>query len=64
MEIGDQSRDGIRSEERNVEVEGRTQFQQHGDGQRALIALELVEVARRQVERDRQRGLGQSALVS
>ncbi|SLH52673.1 Uncharacterised protein [Mycobacteroides abscessus subsp. abscessus] len=47
MEIGQQSCVGVGSEEAHVQIEGGIEFEQHLDGQRTLIVLELIDIAHR-----------------
>ena len=47
-----------------VEVEHRVELQQDGHGERSLIVLELIDIARRQFEYLRQCELGQVAFFA
>lgn len=63
-QITDEPGVGIGGEVVGRQVEFATQSEQHGDRQRAVIVLQLVDVARRQVEAAGQRSLGESLLFS
>ena len=63
-QFGDQPGVVLRGEERRVDAEHLGDAQQHGDGQRADVVLDLVQVARGDVEHLGQRGLAESALAA
>ena len=62
--FGDQSGVVVGREERGVDAEHLGDAKQHRDGQRAHVVLDLVEVARGDVEHLRQRGLAEAPFAS
>ena len=62
LQLGDQSGVVLRGEERRVDPEDLADPQQHRDGQRAHVVLDLVEIARRNLQRLGQRDLAQPTL--
>ena len=63
-QLGDEPRLVVLGEELHVEPEDRVELQQHRDGQRPLVLLDLVEVARAEVERPGECRLRQPALLA
>ena len=63
-QLGDQSGVVVGGEERGVDAEHLGDAKQHRDGQRAHVVLDLVEVARGDVEHLRQRGLAEAPLAA
>ena len=63
-QLGDQPGVVLGREERRVDAEHLGDPQQHRDRQRADVVLDLVEVARRDLQHLRQRGLAETALAA
>lgn len=63
-QAGDQARLVVVGKALHVHAEHGVDLEQHGHGERALVLLDLVQVAGRQVERARQRHLGHAALLA
>ena len=63
-QLGDQPGVVLGGEERGVHAEDLGDAQQHGDGQRTDVVLDLVEVARGDVQHLRQRGLAEAAFAA
>ena len=63
-QFGDQAGVVLGCEERRVDTEHLGDPQQHGDGQRPDVVLDLIEVARRDLQHLRQRRLAESAFAA
>ena len=63
-QLGDQPGVVLGGEEGRVDAEHLGDPQQHRDGQRPDVVLDLVQVARRDVQHLRQRGLAETALAA
>ena len=63
-QLGDQPGVVLGREERGVDAEHLGDPQQHRHGQRPHVVLDLVEVARRDLQHLRQRGLAETALAA
>ncbi len=64
LELRRQARLVVLREHLQVDAERRLQPQQYRHAQRPLVVLELVEIAGRQAQELRQRGLGQAPLLA
>src|SRR5262249_25371434 len=63
-QVGDEPRLLVLDEAREIDLENVADAQQHGQSQRALIVLELVQVAGRDLEQLGQGGLGDRLLLA
>ncbi len=63
-QFGDQAGVVLGCEERRVDTEDLGDAQQHGHRQRANVMLDLIEVARRDVQHLRQGGLAEAAFAA
>ena len=63
-QAGDEARFVVVGEPLHVHAEHGVDLEQHRHGERALVLLQLVQVAGRQVQRTRQRHLGHAALFA
>ena len=63
-QFGDQAGVVLGCEERRVDTEHLGDAQQHGHRQRANVMLDLIEVARRDLQHLRQRGLAEAAFAA
>lgn len=63
-EVCHQPRIGVRREIVRREIEALGQAQQHRHGHRSRVVLELIDVARRQIEHPRQGGLSEAAFLT
>ena len=63
-QLGDQAGVVLGGEERRVDTEHLGDPQQHGDRQRAHVVLDLIQIARRDLQHLRQRGLAETAFAA